>query len=50
MTNTYYQVVVGGYDSGLTAAAYLARAGARTVALEAREKTGGYAKAHVLDD
>jgi len=50
MTNTCDAVVVGGRHNGLTAAAYLARAGARTVVLEAREKTGGYAKAHVLDD
>ena len=50
MTNTYYAVVVGGCDSGLTAAAFMARAGARTVLLGARENTGGYAKAHVLDD
>ncbi len=41
MTNTYDAIVVGGGHNGLTAAAYLAKAGARTVVLEAREKTGG---------
>lgn len=47
MTNTYDAVVdavvVGGGHNGLTAVAYLARAGARAVVLEARGKTGGYA-------
>ncbi len=36
-------VVVGGGHNGLVAAAYLARAGARTLVCEARHKTGGAA-------
>ena len=47
MTNTLDAVVdvvvVGGGHDGLIAMAYLAEAGARTVASEARGKTGGYA-------
>src|SRR5438309_9397057 len=39
----YNAIVVGGGHNGLVAAAYLARAGARTVVLEARHKTGGAA-------
>ena len=41
--NTYDAIVVGGGHNGLIAAAYLARAGARTVCLEARHKIGGAA-------
>lgn len=43
MTNTYDAIVIGGGHNGLVAGAYLARAGAKTVVLEARHKTGGAA-------
>ncbi|MDP9242311.1 MAG: NAD(P)/FAD-dependent oxidoreductase, partial [Actinomycetota bacterium] len=39
--NTYDAIVVGGGHNGLVAAAYLAKHGARTMVLEARERTGG---------
>src|SRR5919202_3335226 len=41
--DSYNAIVVGGGHNGLVAGAYLARAGARTIVLEARHKTGGAA-------
>jgi phytoene dehydrogenase-like protein len=43
MANNYEAIVIGGGHNGLIAGAYLARQGARTVVLEARDKTGGAA-------
>src|SRR5438128_9512295 len=42
-TDLFDAIVVGGGHNGLVAGAYLARAGARTVVLEGRHKTGGAA-------
>ena len=42
-SNVYDAIVIGGGHNGLTSAAYFAREGARTVVLEARDKTGGAA-------
>jgi phytoene dehydrogenase-like protein len=41
--NDYDVIVIGGGHNGLVAAAYLSRAGMRTIVLEARDKTGGAA-------
>ena len=41
--NRYDAIVIGGGHNGLVAAAYLAKNGARTALLEARDKTGGAA-------
>jgi phytoene dehydrogenase-like protein len=43
MARQYDAIVVGGGHNGLVAAAYLAKAGARTIVLESRHKTGGAA-------
>ncbi len=44
----YDAVIIGGGHNGLTAAAYLARAGLKTVVLERREKVGGAAMSEEL--
>ncbi|HET6712841.1 MAG TPA: NAD(P)/FAD-dependent oxidoreductase [Actinomycetota bacterium] len=41
MAGSYHAIVVGGGHNGLVAGAYLAKAGAQTVVLEARSKVGG---------
>jgi phytoene dehydrogenase-like protein len=42
-SNVYDAIIIGGGHNGLTSGAYFARAGARTVVLEGRSKTGGAA-------
>jgi phytoene dehydrogenase-like protein len=42
-SNIYDAIVIGGGHNGLVAGAYFARAGAKTVVLEGRNKTGGAA-------
>ena len=43
MSNTYDAIVIGGGHNGLVSAAYLARAGAKTLVLESRGAVGGAA-------
>jgi phytoene dehydrogenase-like protein len=43
MANVYDAIIIGGGHNGMVAGAYFARAGARAVVLEARNKTGGAA-------
>ena len=43
MSSRYDAIVIGGGHNGLVAAAYLAKAGARTLVCEARHKVGGAA-------
>ncbi len=43
MANVYDAIVIGGGHNGLISAGFFAKAGARTVVLEARDKTGGAA-------
>ena len=43
MANAYDAVVIGGGHNGLISGGLFAKAGARTVVLEARDKTGGAA-------
>lgn len=43
MSNNYDALVIGGGHNGLVSAAYLARAGARTLVLESRSSLGGAA-------
>src|SRR4249920_3003824 len=42
-SNVYDAIIIGGGHNGLVSGAYFAREGARTVVLEARDKTGGTA-------
>ena len=47
--NVYDAIVVGGGHNGLVAAAYLARAGVRTLLVEARAELGGMALTAEID-
>ena len=47
--NLYDAIVVGGGHNGLVAAAYLARAGVRTLLVEARAELGGMALTAEID-
>jgi phytoene dehydrogenase-like protein len=47
VARTFDAIVVGGGHNGLVAAAYLARAGADTLVLESRHKTGGAATTEI---
>src|SRR5690606_37559609 len=49
MTNQYDVAVVGGGLAGLTAAIYSARAGARTILLEAAPTLGGRARTTIRE-
>jgi phytoene dehydrogenase-like protein len=48
MANEYDAVVVGGGHNALVTAAYLAKAGRRTLVLERRERVGGAAETSIL--
>ena len=43
MANVYDAIVIGGGHNGLISGGFFAKAGARTVVLESRDKTGGAA-------
>ena len=47
MPESYDAIVIGGGHNGLVSAAYLARAGARTLVLESRTSVGEIGRAHV---
>ncbi|HEY5654729.1 MAG TPA: FAD-dependent oxidoreductase, partial [Woeseiaceae bacterium] len=49
MENAYDAIVIGAGHNGLTTAAYLGRAGLRTLVLERREIVGGCAVTEEID-
>jgi phytoene dehydrogenase-like protein len=49
MRNEYDAIVIGGGVAGLTAAAYLAKAGVKVALVERREKVGGYCGSFTRD-